>query len=227
MKTYNNEKAIISMTSWTKRINTCSKTIYSLLKNCQGFHIVLVLNTVEFPEKENSLPDDLRTLIENDLIEVIWLDKDYKVFQKILFTMDKYRDVPIIGADDDCLYTSNYAEELYKLWEQNKKAICITKGNEKYFNTYHTMGQTTLHPPYCYGKYGLACLNDKIIARKQDDDYYMVLRHKLGISDTMITDKHYLQYIKPHDENDGLCQIYLRGNYIQETIRIYEEEIKI
>ena len=41
-KKYNGEKAIISLTSWRARINTVDKTIYSLIKQCPGFHIVLV-----------------------------------------------------------------------------------------------------------------------------------------------------------------------------------------
>jgi hypothetical protein len=43
-KKYNGEKAIISLTSWRARINTVAKTIYSLIKQCPGFHIVLVLS---------------------------------------------------------------------------------------------------------------------------------------------------------------------------------------
>ena len=227
MKLYHGEPAIISITSWLGRIKTVSKTLVSLLQKCPGFHIVLVLNTVEFPRKEADLPHDLRLIVNANLIEILWLEKDYKVFQKILFTMDKYRTVPIIGADDDCIYKLNYAKELYDLWTTDKSALVITNGNEPYFNTYHAMGQTTLHPPYCYGKYGLACLTDTIIGRKQDDDYYMVLRHKLNISHTLMTPHHYLHYITPHDENNGLCEIYLQGNYSSETVRIYEEEIKI
>jgi hypothetical protein len=51
-KEYSGEKAIISMTSWKRRISTCAKTIYSLLKHCPGFHIVLGLSKDEFPQKQ-------------------------------------------------------------------------------------------------------------------------------------------------------------------------------
>ena len=51
-KKYNGEKAIISLTSWKARIGTVAKTIFSLVKQCPGFHIVLVLSEEEFPQKE-------------------------------------------------------------------------------------------------------------------------------------------------------------------------------
>ena len=62
MKLYNGEKAIISLTSWKARINTVGLTIFSLIKRCPGFHIVLVLSTNEFPAKEAELPDTVRVL---------------------------------------------------------------------------------------------------------------------------------------------------------------------
>ena len=33
--------------------------------------------------------------------------------KKVLFTMKKYPEVPVISADDDLEYICNYAEELY------------------------------------------------------------------------------------------------------------------
>lgn len=70
-KKYNSERAIISLTSWKARIATCSKTIYSLLKQCPGFHIVLVLSEEEFPKMMDELPDNLKLFVDNELIEVL------------------------------------------------------------------------------------------------------------------------------------------------------------
>ena len=113
-KKYNGEKAIISLTSWRARINTVSKTLFSLLKQCPGFHIVLVLSEEEFPKMMDELPEILKVFAENELIEILWVYKNYKSFKKVLFTMDKYRNVPVISADDGCVYVRNYAEELYQ-----------------------------------------------------------------------------------------------------------------
>lgn len=148
MKQYNNEKAIISLTSWKARINTVAKTIYSLLQQCPNFHIVLVLSEEEFPKKEMELPDNLMSFVKNDLIEILWVYKNYKAFKKIIFTMDKYRNVPVISADDDCIYTCNYAEELYNKWLKNKN--CIVRYN--IIKTKCTQGPCTLYPHTIYEK---------------------------------------------------------------------------
>ena len=126
-KKYANEKAIISLTSWKARINTVSKTLFSLLQQCPGFHIVLVLSEEEFPKMMNELPENLKLFANNELIEILWVYKNYKSFKKVLFTMDKYRDVPVISADDDCIYTCNYAQILYDAWEKNKTSIISVK----------------------------------------------------------------------------------------------------
>lgn len=134
-KKYNGEKAIISMTSWKMRIATCSKTIYSLLKQCPGFHIVLVLSEEEFPKMCEELPENLMLFVENEMIELMFVYKNYKSFKKVLFTMDKYRDVPVISADDDCIYTCNYAQELYdKAQSCSNKVIVFTKCGSIFYN---------------------------------------------------------------------------------------------
>ena len=83
-KKYNGEKAIISLTSWRARINTVDKTIYSLIKQCPGFHIVLVLSEEEFPKREEELPERLMLFVENEQIELLWVYKNYKSFKKVL-----------------------------------------------------------------------------------------------------------------------------------------------
>jgi hypothetical protein len=88
----------------------------------------LVLSEEEFPQKEKELPENLMVFVENELIELLWVYKNYKSFKKVLFTMDKYRDVPVISADDDCIYTCNYAQELYDKWEKNQ-SWCISMSN--------------------------------------------------------------------------------------------------
>ena len=146
MKQYNGEKAIISLTSWKARINTVSKTIYSLIHQCPGFHIVLVLSEEEFPQKEKELPENLMLFVENNLIEILWVYKNYKSFKKVLFTMDKYRDVPVISADDDCVYNCNYAKELYDKWTENKDCV-ITYKMFHFDNHYFQHGPATCYPP--------------------------------------------------------------------------------
>ena len=146
-KEYNGEKAIISLTSWKARINTVGLTIFSLLKQCPGFHIVLVLSEEEFPAKETELPAPLQLLASKNLIEILWVVKNYKSFKKVLFTMDKYNTVPIISADDDCIYVCNYAEELYNKWLLDpQRPVAYRKSNHKYC----LCGPASIYPPSLY-----------------------------------------------------------------------------
>ena len=139
-KKYNSERAIISLTSWKARINTVSKTLFSLIQQCPGFHIVLVLSEEEFPKMCEELPENLMLFVENEMIELMFVYKNYKSFKKVLFTMDKYRDVPVISADDDCIYTCNYAQELYDKWNSLKnKNVVINRRNEYIMSGPHSL----------------------------------------------------------------------------------------
>lgn len=150
MKQYNGEIGIISLTSWKKRINEVSKTLYSLIQNCPGFHIVLVLSEEEFPLKEKELPENLTLFIDNNLIEIIWVYKNYKALKKIYFTIQKYPNVPVISADDDCFYTCNYAKELYDKWYVEKDNVYTYYTNS---NWNGPIGPCTLYPPFLFSKF--------------------------------------------------------------------------
>ena len=178
-KKYNGEKAIISLTSWRARINTVSKTLFSLLKQCPGFHIVLVLSEEEFPKMMDELPENLKVFAENELIEILWVYKNYKAFKKVLFTMDKYRDVPIISADDDCIYTCNYAELLYKMWN-NHKNYRFSLQNASRFGLTILGGCSVIYPPNYFSMFNLSILK-QMTSLSEDDMLYALLSKKYNL----------------------------------------------
>ena len=180
-KVYAGEKACISMTSWKARINTCAKTIFSLLQQCPGFHIVLVLSKDEFPLKEKELPENLMLFVENNLIELFWIRPNLKSFKKVLFTMDKYHDVPVISADDDCIYTCNYAQLFYDVWKQNQNC-CVSNAVYKKYGYVWTNGQCTLYRPYCFFNHGLNNINLFFKFGSNDDAFISGLYKKLKIN---------------------------------------------
>lgn len=176
-KKYNGEKAIISLTSWKARINTVSKTLYSLIKQCPGFHIVLVLSEEEFPKKEAELPESLMLFVENNLIEVLWVYKNYKSLKKVLFTMDKYRTVPVISSDDDIIYKINYAKILYDYWYSHKDTLVTL--NNAYAN--RTSGAFTLYFPNCFRTNSVDEIHNNKHVNEYlcaDDAFYEMLRAK-------------------------------------------------
>ena len=173
-KKYNKEKAIISLTSWKARIKTVSKTLMSLLQKCPEFHIVLVLSEEEFPNREKDLLENLMLFIENELIEILWVYKNYKSFKKVLFTMDKYPKVPVISADDDCIYTCNYAESLYNAWSENKDMIFYCSKGEG-------SGWGMIWPPNCFGSKIFTYVNKLYKISNNDDLLYIMTSEKMGI----------------------------------------------
>ena len=226
MKIYNGEKAIISLTSWKARINTVGKTLYSLLKMCPGFHIVLVLSEEEFPKKEEELPEELMLFVDNDLIEILWVYKNYKAFKKVLFTMDKYRDVPVISADDDCIYIINYAQELYDILLNNKDSFITYRITKQKYDCIETWGFATLHPPFAYGEYGLFYidyLEIKDNKHSQDDNYYTVLRKKVNNMNVINLNKKMRDIVFTHDEDNSLYEVRKKINNTHE----FDEYIKL
>ena len=186
-KKYAGEKAIISLTSWKARINTVSKTLYSILKQCPGFHIVLVLSEEEFPKMMDEMPANLKLFVKNNLIEVLWVYKNYKSFKKVLFTMDKYRNVPVISADDGCIYVRNYAQELYDIWEKNKSCIISVRrfpGSTQSPYKCGGGGYGILFPPYAFKDNGILCLKSfgSEMAKNPNDDRFLgILSSKMKI----------------------------------------------
>ncbi len=181
-KKYAGERGVISLTSWKARINTVSKTLYSLIKQCPGFHIVLVLSEEEFPKMMDEIPANLKLFVKNNLIEVLWVYKNYKSFKKVFFTMDKYREVPVISADDDCVYTCNYAQILYERWLKNKDCRISFEKVKRKFGQKLLCGYGTINPPNCFSFIKLKILDTLIDMNLNEDDMFYAIasdRHEI------------------------------------------------
>ena len=203
MKKYNGEKAVISLTSWKARIDTVHKTIENLLTMCPGFHVCLTLSLEEFPNGVFSLPRSLTDLEKANKFEIIWVKKNYKAFKKVLFAIMRYPQVPVISADDDCIYTENYAEKLYQSWASCEKihqihGYGVDKGS---WPCYFPCGPASLYPPGCFGQYGVLFLSDKILESANDDLYYGALAYHLRIPFVCVSERKPFTF---HDENEPI-----------------------
>jgi hypothetical protein len=191
-----------------------------LIEKCKGFHIVLVLSSEEFPLKEKELPENILKL--HDYFELLWVEKNYKAFKKVLFTMDKYRDVPVISADDDCVYKINYAEELYKRWTAHKNSF-VTYMSCGGVNTW---GFATLFPPYIFKDYGLKMIenmyeeikSDKIFC---DDGLYSMLRRKMDLLEVInLKNK---EICKTTISNNSISSLRRKTNIEFNNTKFYEK----
>lgn len=197
---------IVSLTSWKGRINTVSKTIFSIYSQCDC-KIVLTLSTEEFPNKEKDLPEELLDMENEGFLEFLWVEENEKCFKKVLYTLDKYRDIPVVSADDDCIYTENYVKILFDKWLTDKNAMWtyVRDTNTRVYNFGH--GPACIYPPYCFKEYGLKFIkNPFIIETYHDDIYYGVLAKKMGIEvkQAVEDNKHRPYYF--HDEIGALSK---------------------
>lgn len=172
-KNYIGEKGIISLTSWKARIDTVCKTIDNLYETCPDWHICLTLSSDEFPLKEQELPSSLLSV--RDKFELIWTKKNIKAFKKFVFALRKYPLLPVVSADDDCIYTCNYAQMLYDKW--------IEMGRPHVLRWQKTARNTTQGPCTLYYNidFPVESLNPSQIKESRDDHWYPVAFHKQGI----------------------------------------------
>jgi hypothetical protein len=195
---------IVSLTSWKKRINTVGKTIDSILDKCKPYKIVLTLAVDEFPKLVNDLPQDLIQHAREGVLEIQWVKRNVKSFKKVLFTLDRYKNFPIVSADDDCIYTEDYVKILYDKWLTDKKSIWTYKRDTATKIFYFGHGPSCLYPPNCFRNYGLLMLTDQIVDTNHDDIYYGVLAKMMGIPvRQVVEDYHHVPYYF-HDEIEPL-----------------------
>jgi len=114
----NNEKIIVTLTTWKLRIGNMPVVLTSILNNTKKPHkIILNLSSEEFPQKEQELPNEVIRFFEehNDICEIHWVDgPNYKNWKKTLPTLKRYPNDCIVNIDDDFIYPNDMIETLWK-----------------------------------------------------------------------------------------------------------------
>ena len=126
---------IISMTSYPKRIRYVAKAFASILMtgvDKSKYHCVLTLSKLEFPNLYKDLPRDLLLLIENRLIEVIWTDDNQLSHKKLMPTLAKYPNIPILITDDDIYRTTEWLRAFIETHEKYPNDIIVGAFWQKY-----------------------------------------------------------------------------------------------
>ena len=120
----NNETLIISMTSYPARINGVASVWKSILNQTvprDKYHCVLVLAEPEFPGKK--IPKDIKELVDNGDVELIWYPKNIRSHKKLMPTLKKYPDNPILVVDDDIRRENTWVELFLKDHEEHPNDI--------------------------------------------------------------------------------------------------------
>lgn len=133
---FRNKKIIVSMTSWTKRINDVSKIIYMMERQTLVPDLIILnLSSDEFPGFEKDLPNDLVFLVNTlNNFEIHWVKENTKAFKKVIPTIAKYynEDCLILSIDDDYFYHADYVEFMVNTALLNENHY-ITVGKEGNF----------------------------------------------------------------------------------------------
>lgn len=117
-----NEKVVVTLTSYPKRIGTVHKAINTLLNQTyRPDTVVLWLALEQFPNKENDLPKRLLRLCEYGLT-IDWY-RDIKSFKKLIPSLRKHPDALLVTADDDIYYPPDWLEKLVEAHRKYPKCV--------------------------------------------------------------------------------------------------------
>ena len=128
------KKIIVSMTSWPKRINNVPTVLNSFINQDTPPDLIeLNLCEAEFPNKENDLPKELKSLLsKNEKIEINWVKKNTYTFKKIIPTIKKFygNNYYLLSVDDDWIYRNNYISMMINYFNKfNSDSFCLGGGD--------------------------------------------------------------------------------------------------
>jgi len=174
---------VVTLTSWTKRINNVKKVIDSILRNtvCPD-RLYLNLSIEEFPEKEKSLPKDLVDIFDGDRCVINWVEGNTKSFKKV-FPILKYLedDDIVIDADDDILFPIDLIESRVNDFNKHGRKYQISSNNHRSvgFNDMCVVSAMSLFTKRMLKNWEIF-VSDDVIKTYNDDRTYLYLIYLNG-----------------------------------------------
>ena len=201
------EKIIVSLTTYSKRINTVFLAIESIFEQtAKPDKIVLWLDKNEF--SIDTIPSTLKKQIKQGLT-VDFCD-NIRSYKKLIPSLKKYPDDIIITIDDDIVYKNDCIENLYNAYLEDKNQVyCnysfkflsqdfrpVVNENKAYFLfNYIGTGAGTLFPPHILPD---EIFNEDVfmkLAPIHDDVFISLLLQMYNIN-LVNVNKNYKYYIK-------------------------------
>lgn len=119
-----NDNIIISLTSHGNRIKYVSRAIFSVINGTyKNVKIVLTL----YKDDICNITNDLKILIDNNIVELIIADEDLGPNLKYYYSMKKYSDKLIITIDDDNIYSSDLVISLLNTHYKFPNCVCARR----------------------------------------------------------------------------------------------------
>lgn len=129
---YGDNDVVISVTTYSKRINQVHIVVESLFRQTQQANrIILWLAKEEF--SDDTIPLILKRQIDRGL-EIKYCE-DIKSYKKLLPTLSLTPDSIIITVDDDYIYPLNFVENLLRVHFQYPRCVCYYTGNRISFDS--------------------------------------------------------------------------------------------
>jgi len=186
-----NKDIIVSLTSWPARIDNIPAVLDTIFaQSMPPAKVVLNLAACEFPNKE--LPIVVAEYIRANKVEIIWHDKNKKVFKKLIPTLNKYPDVWVVSIDDDWLYPPTMIEDFWKTHLANPDQPisgndCVLRGIK-----YHC-GCASMTTKKFFGSY-IEDIDEDLYANCDSDDvFYTFVCERNGY--------HYVQSKERYDQS--------------------------
>ena len=118
-----NQKIIVSLTTYPKRIGTIWLTIETLMRQrVKPDEIILWLAQSQFPNGLKDLPENLLRLQKRGL--TIRFCDDLRSHKKYYYALHDYADDLVILADDDMFYPRDTIQKLLEMHKQWPDDIC-------------------------------------------------------------------------------------------------------
>lgn len=179
------ELVIVSMTSWSKRLQNVGPVVMSILNGeLQPDKIICNLSTDEFPGKENDLPNDLLLLQKYTIFEINWVKENTKAFKKIIPTIQNYFDKPeamIISIDDDVIYPKDFIKKFVNTSKQYPEAYITYRDILIDLGVNGCTGCACLYRVKFFNETLWTGLTEEILDTNEDDWWYTLCLMKNGI----------------------------------------------
>lgn len=118
------ERIIVSLTTFPKRIHHVHLAIESILRGeVKPDKIILWLSRNQFDGHE-SLPSSLRALEQRGL-EIRFMEGDIRSYKKFVYAIEEYKNDLLVTADDDIYYRTNWLKELVEMHKAYPEDVIV------------------------------------------------------------------------------------------------------